>query len=237
MRVGSKLWVKGERCAVLYVAEAWKKAYPMANVGLMVLRNVINPERNDALENCKQRVETEIRTRFPNRGAVMDYAPIKAYSEYYKRFGKTYHVQHQLESVGFKGKTMPRVAGLVEAMFMAELKNGILTAGHDYNALKFPLTLTVAVGNEQYVLMNGKEQSAKSGDMMIADGEGIISSIIYGPDLRTRIVSGTDKAVFVVYAPAGIPTEDVSNHLTDIYSFVQLVAPETKIELQEIYQG
>ena len=222
---------------MLYVAEEWKKAYPGASVGLMALRNVSNPEWNDSLENSKRRVENGIRESFPTREAVMDYAPIRIYNEYYKRFGKTYHVQHQLESVGFKGKTIPQVAGLVEAMFMSELKNGLLTAGHDCNALQLPLTLKVAAGDERYVLMNGKEQNTKAGDMIIADGEGVISSIIYGPDLRTRIIPSTQQAVFTVYAPAGISQEMLSNHLVDIYKFVQQFAPETKIEFQKIYRG
>jgi len=40
--------------------------------------------------------------------------------------------------------------------------------------------------------------------MFIADGQGVISSIVYGPDRRTRITLATRNAVFTVYAPAGI---------------------------------
>ena len=47
--------------------------------------------------------------------------PIPAYNACYKGFKKTYHVQLQLESVALKGRSIPRVAALMEAMFMAEL--------------------------------------------------------------------------------------------------------------------
>ncbi len=221
---------------MLQVAESWRKAFPGAGVGLMSIGSVVNPEQSDALENCKRQAEAEIRKSFPNRNEVLEHAPIKAYNKYYKKFDKTYHVQHQLESIGFKGKTIPNVAGLVEAMFMAELKNCLLTAGHDWDALQLPLTLNVASGEERYILMNGKEQGVKPGDMIITDGQGVISSIVYGPDWRTRIVPGTHKAVFVIYAPAGISHEEVSTHLADIYYFVRQVAPEAKIELKEIYR-
>ncbi|QJW46370.1 hypothetical protein HA075_11345 [bacterium BFN5] len=156
------------------------------------------------------------------------------YSDYYKRNKKTYHVLQQLESVSLKGKSIPQVAGLVEGMFMAELKNGLLTAGHDVEVLTFPLTLDTAIGNEKYVLINGKEQVVKPGDMMIADCEGIISSVLCGPDYRTRITTSTRKALFIVYALPGIAEASVADHLADIYANVRVVAPQATIEQQGI---
>ena len=69
-----------------------------------------------------------------------------AYRDYYKRFDKTYHVQLQLESLLFKGKSIPSVAGLVDAMFMAEMKDWLLTAGHDLDSLQLPLRLEATTG-------------------------------------------------------------------------------------------
>ena len=43
------------------------------------------------------------------------------------------------------------------------------------------------------------------GDMYIRDHVGVVSSVLYGPDDRTRIVPGTRRVVFCVYAPAGSP--------------------------------
>lgn len=219
---------------MLQVSEYWTEKFPGASVGLMVLSQVENPENCEALEAARMQIEAEIGRKFADRKAVLEHPPIKAYNAYYKLFDKTYHVQHQLESVGYKGKTIPRSAGLVEAMFMAELKNGLLTAGHDYQALQLPLKLQVASGDEQYILINGKPQRTKPGDMMITDGKGVISSVIYGPDLRTRIVAGTKAVAFMVYAPSGISSAAVEGHLADIYSFVRRVAPTVKIEVQQI---
>jgi DNA/RNA-binding domain of Phe-tRNA-synthetase-like protein len=220
---------------MLYVTDLWKKTHPEASVGCMVLHNVLNPGECEVLENNKRKLETELRARFSSREELSGCDLIKVYSDYYKRYAKTYHVLQELESVVFKGKSIPRVAGLVEAMFMAELKNYLLTAGHDYDALKTPLKLDVAVGDEKYILINGKEQIVKSRDMMISDAEGVISSIIHGPDSRTQILPDTRKAVFVVYAPLGISKKMVLDHLSDIYSYVKLISPNTEIELQKVY--
>ena len=220
---------------MLLVSEEWKQAFPGAGVGMMTLSGVVNPECCTALEQRKQAVEDEIRTRFPNRQAVADFEPVQAYNAYYKRFGQTYHVQRQLESVGFKGKSLPVVAALVEAMFMAELKNGLLTAGHDLSRLRQPLTLQVATGEEVYVLINGKTQKTKTGDMLIADADGVLSSIVHGPDYRTRITADTSQALFVVYAPVGISRTAVEKHFDDIFSFVRLIVPAAKLERRVFY--
>ena len=71
--------------------------------------------------------------------------PLPAYAAYYKRFGQRYHVGMQLESVAQKGKDLPDVAALVEGMFVAELRNLILTAGHDLDQIALPLRLDVGV--------------------------------------------------------------------------------------------
>ena len=107
---------------MLQVSKAWKQVFPEAGVGVMLLDQVSNPTLSEALETEKRLVEAELRAKFADRQALLDSSILKAYADYYKKFAKTYHVQQQLESVIFKGKSIPTVAGLVEAMFMAELK-------------------------------------------------------------------------------------------------------------------
>lgn len=220
---------------MIYATNAWKQTYPGAQLGFMVVNNVMNAERSETLEISKRALEDELRKSFVNKEELATHFPISIYTTYYKKFKKTYHVLKQLESVVFKSKQIPCGAAVVEAMFMAELKNGLLTAGHDYNALHFPLTLDTAKGDEAYLLINGNEQGVKAQDMMLTDDEGVISSIICGPDLRTRILPETRKAVFVIYAPAGISNAMVTDHLSDIYTYLKVVSPDAKIEQQEIY--
>jgi len=163
--------------------------------------------------------------------------PLKPYNDYYKRFKKTYQVLLQLESIVFKNKSIPRVASLVEVMFMAELKNLLLTAGHDLEAIDRPLRLDVSSGKEKYTLLNGQEKELLPGDIMISDLKGIISSIIYGPDQRTRIRPNTREVLFVVYAPSGIEKSKVFQHLQDIQNYVYIIVPESEVELLKVYEG
>ncbi len=222
---------------MLIVSEAWKATYPGAVQGWLVMRNVANPEHHPALEKLKTELEGQLRTRFAgyDKAALAALPSVQPYMAYYGQFKKTYHVLLQLESVALKSKPLPRVAALVEAMFMAELKNQLLTAGHDLEALREPLRLDVATGDERYTLLNGKEETLKAGDMFIADAEGVTSSILYGPDYRTRITPDTRHALFTVYAPPGIEPAAVRQHLEDIRAYVMLIAPEATVEVRKVY--
>ena len=111
----------------------------------------------------------------------------------------------------------------------------LLTAGHDLDKLQLPLTLDVTQGDESYVLLRGETQTVKPGDMMISDGLGIISNIIYGPDQRTQITAETRNVVFTVYAPAGIERAAILRHLEDMRAYVQVIAPAAHVEALEVF--
>ncbi len=201
------------------------------------MRDVINPERHPELEARKAALEQELRRRYAgqDRPALLQNPILQAYDSYYKQFKKTYHIQLQLESILFKGKSIPTVAALVEAMFMAEMDGLLLTAGHDLDTLLLPLTLDIANGIESYTLLRGDPQITKAGDMLIRDGTGIISSIIYGPDQRTQIAPTTQNAIFTIYAPAGIPVQAITRQLEEIRDNIRLITPEVAVERLEVH--
>jgi DNA/RNA-binding domain of Phe-tRNA-synthetase-like protein len=219
------------------VTEAWKAAFPGAYAGVLVMKEVVNPASHAGLERRKEALVEELRLRYGNldRSALQRLPSLQVYDAYYTRFKKTYHVQLQLESIVFKGKSLPSVAALVEAMFMAEVKNMLLTAGHDLDALQLPARLDVTSGEEVYTLMRGQPQQVKPGDMIISDGIGIMSNIIYGPDQRTQIQPGTRNVIYTTYAPAGIGEQAVSEHLQDIQEYVRLFAPDAHTEMLQIF--
>lgn len=221
---------------MLEITTSWKSAFPGAHAGVLAMREVINPALHTELEKRKGELEEQLRSRFSglDRASLSDHPILRAYSSYYKRFKKSYHVQLQLESIAWKGKSIPSVSALVEAMFMAEIKNMLLTAGHDLDILSLPLTLDVSKGTERYTLMRGEEQTLKPGDMMISDREGILSSIIYGPDRRTQITAGTRNVLFTVYAPRGIEEQAVEKHLQDIRDFILIFAPLAQVQWFEV---
>jgi DNA/RNA-binding domain of Phe-tRNA-synthetase-like protein len=211
---------------MLTATDSFREAFPGARVGVLAMGGVRNPERSDALEQTKRTLEQELRAR----GDLDGNPVLQAYADYYRAFGKTFHVKAQWESVAVKGKPIPTRAALVEAMFMAELRNLVLTAGHDLDALDGALRADVSADGDAYVTLSGAEAVLKRGDMLMADQQGIVSSVLRGPDQRTRITPETTRAAFAVYAPAGVGEEAIHRHLEDLRANVQRIAPEAHTE-------
>jgi DNA/RNA-binding domain of Phe-tRNA-synthetase-like protein len=219
------------------VGETWQQTYPAAHVGILVMHGTLNPPNHPSLEHRKQVLENELRLGYAgmDRKALLTLLAIQAYSTFYKAFNKTYHVQLQLESFLTKGRSFPQVSALVDAMFMAELTNLLLTAGHDLASLKAPLLLEAANGTERYITLRGEQKTLKAGDMYIADQDGIISSVLYGPDARSQITPHTQDVLFTVYAPAGILKDAIIEHLKNIRDNVRIVSPDAQVERLEVY--
>ncbi len=224
---------------LLQVSPAWRAAYPDAVVGVLAMRDVTNPPEVPAMSRLAQELEGEIRQRCGEleREALRAIAPLPAYASYYKRFGQRYHVAMQLESVALKGKPLPRVAALVEAMFVAELRMLILTAGHDLDAIARPIRLDVGTGEERYTIPGGGEAAVKPGDMYTADERSVLSAIVTGPAGYARIGRETTGALFVAYAPPGVERKDVAAHLAEIEANVRLIAPRATVAERTVVGG
>jgi DNA/RNA-binding domain of Phe-tRNA-synthetase-like protein len=222
---------------MLHASGSWTTAYPGAAAGALILRGVANPTHHPGLDQRITEWEADLRRRLggSDRAALRALPVLRAYAAHYRRFRKTYHVELQLESVLLKGRAIPRSPGLVAAMVAAELRSLLLTAGHDLRAIESPVTLDVATGGERYVLLSGREEELKAGDMMMADRQGVISSVLSGPDQRTRITPDTHDVFFAVYAPAGIGESPVRRHLEDLRDAVRLLAPDASLEALEVH--
>ena len=109
--------------------------------------NTVNPASHPDLDAKMSEIESEIRNNFSEtrRASIRKLPAVQAYTAYYRKFKKTYHVQLQIESVALKNKSLPRISALVSAMFAAELKNQLLTAGHDMSTIQLPLVLDLSL--------------------------------------------------------------------------------------------
>lgn len=227
-----------EDVKMLTISDECRQAYPGVSIGLLIMKNLCNLPFNEALESKKQELQNSLRNQFKgySRSDLKNIEVIKKYGDYYKRFKKNYHVLFQIESVALKKKTIPTISTLVEAMFMAELKNFLLSAGHDLQYVDFPITLDISRGDEIYTGINNKEHKLNINDLFITDQREIISSIIYGPDRRTRIQQNTKEAMYIVYALPGIEENMVLNHLRDIKEYVEFSSPQAEVEDLRVYR-
>src|SRR5215510_13870722 len=103
---------------------AWRAAHPGGAIGLLELSGVDKASTQAGLADRKRETEARMRARYQGltRQDFTSLPVMSAYVRYYKRFGKTYHVALQLESIVLKGKGLPDVTPLVDANFVAEVE-------------------------------------------------------------------------------------------------------------------
>jgi DNA/RNA-binding domain of Phe-tRNA-synthetase-like protein len=226
---------------MIELSAEWKAAYPGAVAGFLCMRGAsgtpLETTRTGALDEIRERLEADLRAKFFEGGkqALRAHPVMAAYESYYKRYRKTYHVALQLDSVIWKGRRISAPHPLVQAIFMAELSNMLLTAGHDLGKIAAPVRVGVASGQESFATLGGAIRQTTDGDMMMSDAQGIISSILLGPDDRTAISALTTDVLFAVYAPSGIGPEKVRTHLQEIQRFVTVCFPGARAESLECF--
>lgn len=212
--------------------DTWKEAHPGGKIGLLEVSSVDNVQPAPELDQEKRSIEERLRKKYADfsRNDFLELPVMAAYHRYYRKFGYTYHVLLQLESVVFKGKSLPNVSPLVDANFAAELETLILTAGHDVTQLEETVVIDVAREGDQITQMNGKQKDVPVGDMLMRDAGGVACTILRGQDNRSPISKTTTHVLYVSYAPAGITEAQVQAQLDTLEKYVRMFAPECKVE-------
>jgi DNA/RNA-binding domain of Phe-tRNA-synthetase-like protein len=212
--------------------DAWKEAHPGAQIGLLEISGVDNSQPALALDQEKRAIEGRIREKYAefSRNDFLDLPVMAAYHRYYRKFGYTYHVLLQLESIVLKGKSLPNVLPLVDANFAAELDTLILTAGHDVAQLEAPILIDVACEGDEITQMNGSRKDVPVGDMLMRDAQGVTCTILRGQDNRSPISKSTTHVLYVSYVPDGVTETQVRAQLDLMKKHVRLFAPNCIVE-------
>ena len=210
-----------------------KEMYPGFVFGIMTAHGIDTSSDRAAMEALKERELEKVRVKYSgyDRKAFIESDPIRQYCAYYRKFNKTYHVLLQLESIVMKNKGIPGVGIAVEAMFLAEVKNQLLTAAHDMEMINGQLTLGVAAGSESFTDISGKTQQLTKGDLFLGDETGVLSSILCGPDYRTRITESSKSALYFVYGVDGVSGLQINKHLVNIASYLQEVNRNVRCQI------
>ncbi len=217
---------------MIKISPSVKNIYPEAKFGAMIVSGIDHEEGHSCMTDIITKELQQLRQRYCDydRKAILQMEPLRSYAAYYKKFGKTYHVLGQLESVVQKGKGIPSVGTTVEAMFLAEIKNMLLTAGHDGDLISGDLTVDVADEPLYYQGIAGKKQQLVQQDLYLSDREGILSSIIKGPDYRTRLTGDSKRVLYFTYGVEGVGTALIRAHLDTIFSYLSQVYKGVEIE-------
>ena len=220
----------------IQVSDEWRNLYPGSLFGVLEMSEVVVTSAAAQLDEQKRAIERRLRERYQgfSRTDFLALPAMAAYTRYYKRYSKTYHVLQQVESLVLKGRDLPNVSPLVDANFMAEVDTLVLTAGHDVGKLNGPILLDVARAGEQITQMNGSTRPVLLADMVMRDAHGVCCTIIYGQDNLSPISPETSQVLYVAYAPEGVPAELVNTHLQRVKENILLFSPAAVLEQQRL---
>lgn len=215
---------------------AWRNTHPGAVIGVLELSRVGLVQSSPQLDEKKRATERRLRERYQgfSRQDFLALPVISAYNLYYKRFSKTYHVLQQVESIVLKGKDLPNVSPLVDSNFIAEVDTLVLTAGHDVAKLQGAVVMDVGRAGDQITQMNGTLKPILVDDMVMRDAHGVCCTIIYGQDNLSPISAETSHVLYVSYAPAGVPADQIDTHLQGIIENIMLFSPAAFVDQRQL---
>lgn len=222
---------------MLEISSRVKEIYPNIKFGVMIVNMTYSTPNEENFLLLKNSEIENIIAQNPeyNRKEKIKTEPLSNYIKYYKKFKKTYPVLLQLESLLLKSKGIPNVSLPIQAMFLAELKNLLLTAGHDLDKIESPLKIDLANENEHFYGIGEREQTLTRDDLFLSDNLGILSSILNGPDNRTKITKETKNILYFVYGPDGVSEKQIYDHLSDIKDYILSGFPDSKIDLIDVF--
>lgn len=198
--------------------------YPDIKVAYAVIKGINNLKLSERLESEKRLAEGYIRSKYSD---YRNLDAIKKYNRFFLQFQKTFPVEFQIKSI-VNGKKIPAANAIVEAMFIAELKNIFLTAAHDIDRINGPLTTKLSIGTVKYTNISGREMLILPGDIITSDEKKIISSVLCGPDFETKIKEDTKDALFFSYFPYGEDDTAIRGHFNDILNNIRLFSENVK---------
>ena len=215
----------------LIATDRWRRAHAGSRAAVVSYRNVATIDHSADFADMKRELEDSLRERWrtATKQELLADPTLSAYQAHDQRFGQNYHVAMQIRSIAQKGKTIPDRNPLIEAMFMTELRTGVLAAAQDTDLISLPITVDSADGSEQYVRYDGVEERCKAGDQVMLDGGGnVLTSIAQGPTSFGLVSDGTTAVSYCFYFLVGVPDTVIDDALAYLDRCVHAAFPDAE---------
>ncbi len=217
---------------MLSIDSAVKEKYPNLLFGIMVMSNIVNRASDEELNQEKKTLEKEIKLKYDgiDKKTLRMIEPLKSYYEYYKKFKKTYHVEHQLISIATGTRKIPNGNSIVESMFMSEIKNLLLTAAFGMCHLEGEFQVQLSDGENTYQGLGDHTKTPPANDILFLNDNKILGSIIGGPDHENRVLECSKSVLFAIFGVPGVTRNQMEDHFNDIEKYIRVFSPMARRE-------
>lgn len=211
--------------------------HPGTIFGLMAVTGLDTVPDRDGWHTLREEETAAFRSAWANydRKEALLQPPFNSYAGYYKQFKKTYPVLLQMESVLLKGRGIQSSSMAVETMFMAEVKHGLLVAGHDLEALSGNYALNLSKGGESFTMVADQLRTLKTDDLFMTCGNRILSSILEGQDYGTRLTKHSTGALYCVYGVGGVTVAQLENFFKDLAWYTLTAFPLASVQEGQVF--
>jgi DNA/RNA-binding domain of Phe-tRNA-synthetase-like protein len=208
-------------------SENLRQRHKNVHLATLIVRDVQNKEFDERLDKEKRVIEQYVRENYKELDNV---GRLRKYNDYYFEFGEGFPVKNQIKSI-LTGKQIPNILCLVDAMFMTELKHACLMAGHDLDAIQGNLILDIAQEGEIFTKIDDQDQEIKKDDIVMRDGMGVIASVLWGPDNRTKIIPISKNIIYIAYFTFAVTRNGMITIMADLAKLLRICeGPHAKIE-------
>lgn len=193
------------------------------SLGTVIVRGINSAALQSALAWQIQSFFSEDRT---SRQSVVH--RIRLFESFFVENGFCCPLGEQFEAIRRKGS----VGGspLVQALVLSEMTTGLLMGAQDAAAIKQSLLCDIAGANESFRGMRGDIRCRK-GEIVLRDDEGIIATLLQGPDHRTRLKKDTKDVAFFVFSVPGIGGHDLQEAVHFVCGMFQAAGAEISSEV------
>lgn len=151
------------------------------------------------------------------------------YNRYFKKYKKTYPVLQQLESWLLKGRPFPNWNHINEVTFLTELRTQVLLGTHDIDRIHGQAELFLPTEKLPFPGMRGEEIHCYPGDVTGRDEDGIILSLIAGPDERTCIRPDSSHIAFLFFGVPGVTASELAAVQERLSGYARVLAPAVEL--------
>lgn len=221
---------------MLVMSDEWKKAWPKAHVGAMLLSRAIPSAPKGMAAKTKEDLQQELRRRLSRIPAdeLAGKDPVRAYSAYCKRFNLPFDIRMALDSMLATEKSRTNLNPITEAVFCSSMEYLLPSSCHDRDLINKPLTLQTASAGQNISLSGGNRQDLIVGDMLVSDSRGVVASAILGGDHRTRIRPDTQRPLILTLVPPGLHPKLIYEHFFTIHTAIRRFAPQVEINYFQV---